>query len=196
MKEPDAKFKHASFEVTFRMPYETKMGESIAVLGSIEKLGLWKDIRYHLTWTEGHMWVSKEPLVVECCYFQYKYVLVEEDQLKAWERGIDRIADFEIEQDPTLREAAGLEKVNFFQSSTFGHQNGKNESVSLNDEWEILYLKFSIFTGENDDAKEMFLDLKMQQGDQLKKMSKIPRGKTGWMKSKYGKNVVPWECTI
>jgi hypothetical protein len=54
--------------------------------------------------------------------------------------------------------------------------------VSLNDEWEILYLKFSIFTGENDDAKEMSLELKMQQGDQVKKMSKVPRGKSGWMK--------------
>ena len=26
VKEPDAKFKHATYEVTFRMPYETKMG--------------------------------------------------------------------------------------------------------------------------------------------------------------------------
>jgi hypothetical protein len=40
-------------------------------------------------------------------------VLVEKGQLKAWERGIDRIADFEIEQDSTLREAAGLDKLNF-----------------------------------------------------------------------------------
>lgn len=68
--------------------------------------------------------------------------------------------------------------------------------MSLNDEWEILYLKFSIFTGENDDAKEVFLDLKMQEGDQLKPMAKVPRGKAGWMKAKYGKNVVPWECTV
>ena len=77
VKEPVPHFKHPTYEVTFRVPYETKMGESIAVLGSIEKLGLWKDIRYHLEWTEGHIWVSKEPLVVDCCYFQYKYVLVE-----------------------------------------------------------------------------------------------------------------------
>lgn len=108
-------------------------------------------------------------------------MLVEKGQLKAWERGIDRIADFEIEQDSTLREAAGLDKLNF-QSASRGQQKGTHQPVSLHDEWEILYLKFSIFTGENDDAKEMSLELKMQQGDQVKKMSKVPRGKSGWMK--------------
>ena len=52
-------------QVTFSIFYETKVGESICVLGSIEELGSWKEYKCHLTWTEGHIWVSKDPIITK-----------------------------------------------------------------------------------------------------------------------------------
>lgn len=72
------------------------MGESICVTGSIEELGKWKEYKCHLTWTEGHIWVTKEPLVTKSNKFFYKYALLNEGELVQWEMGIDRIADLSI----------------------------------------------------------------------------------------------------
>jgi hypothetical protein len=51
------------YSLTFKVYYETQMGESLAVLGNISQLGNWKkDIIYPLKWTPGHIWESIEPL--------------------------------------------------------------------------------------------------------------------------------------
>lgn len=64
------------FKVLFSVPYETKLGESIAVVGSLKELGRWKDIKVNLTWTEGHVWKLLSPLEVSEQVFSYKYALV------------------------------------------------------------------------------------------------------------------------
>lgn len=51
------------------------------MVGSIEELGVWKDYRYELKWTEGHIWCSTEPLIVTNPNFQYKYVLLEDQEM-------------------------------------------------------------------------------------------------------------------
>jgi hypothetical protein len=45
------------------------------VVGSIPELGNWKDIKCHLTWTSGHIWVLEKPLIVSEPYFVYKYIM-------------------------------------------------------------------------------------------------------------------------
>ena len=80
----------------FNVFYETQFHESIAVLGSAPELGRWKEYKYHLEWTEGHVWRSKEPFYTNSQFFKYKYILLKHGKFVKYERGIDRIADLEI----------------------------------------------------------------------------------------------------
>ena len=90
---------NCSYAIKFEVEYPTKFGESIGVIGSTEELGKWKQVKVHLKWTSGHLWVSKEPFITKESYFQFKYVLLSDMKLVHWERGIDRIADLEILAD-------------------------------------------------------------------------------------------------
>ena len=46
-----------SYSLTFKIKMETKMGESMSVVGSLNELGRWKDFRVaKMKWTEGHIW--------------------------------------------------------------------------------------------------------------------------------------------
>lgn len=44
-----------------------------------------------LKWTEGHIWVSEQPLITNRRHFLYKYRVLTEGELTNWERGVDRI---------------------------------------------------------------------------------------------------------
>ena len=74
----------------------TSFGQSLCVVGSIPELGSWREYKCHMQWTEGHVWVTKNPLVTSKSYFSYKYVLFQESKVKRWEKGIDRIADLRL----------------------------------------------------------------------------------------------------
>ena len=82
--------------------FETKMGENLYVLGSIEELGNWQDFTCKMTWTDGHIWVTND-LFVSASHFLYKYVVKsgesenpDEKGELTWESGYDRIADLAI----------------------------------------------------------------------------------------------------
>ena len=68
------------------------------MVGSIPELGSWKELKAHMTWTEGHVWVIDKPIVTNQPFFCYKYVLMDNDQkeMVKWEAGIDRIADLRL----------------------------------------------------------------------------------------------------
>jgi hypothetical protein len=45
-------------------------------------------------WTEGHIWKTTTPIHTDVAHFQYKYVVLHKvDEPKAWESGLNRIAD-------------------------------------------------------------------------------------------------------
>ena len=94
------------YALHFSIFYETIVGESISVVGSLEELGLWFDYECQLKWTEGHIWKSTEPVIVNKSYFEYKYVLLQEGQVIGWEEGVNRIAD--LEALPEVSDAAVL----------------------------------------------------------------------------------------
>lgn len=54
-----------------------------------------------MKWTEGHNWVSVNPLITNAFFFQYKYAILENEgsELVEWENGVDKIADLEIMPD-------------------------------------------------------------------------------------------------
>ena len=84
----------------FKIKYQTNFGEALCVVGSNEQLGFWKQFKCPLKWTDGHVWVSEQPIFIKSsdAIFQYKYVLLweEDSKLLNWEKGVDRIADLSI----------------------------------------------------------------------------------------------------
>ena len=85
-----------TYGLTLSIYYETNLGQSIGVIGSTEELGRWKEVKVHLKWKKGHVWVMEQPLLTKYQYFKYKYVLLKNDEIEKWESGIDRIADLEL----------------------------------------------------------------------------------------------------
>jgi len=86
----------AQYEVVFRVRYETIVGQSLYVMGSIPELGSWKEFVCPLTWSEGHFWQTEDFVVSSPC-FSYKYVVRNGGECEpTWEKGIDRIADLRI----------------------------------------------------------------------------------------------------
>ena len=67
------------------MKYETKPGETIGVLGSTKEFGCWDKYdmskAVHMKWNEGNIWTTKHPIMVSASYFQYKYIVIENNQL-------------------------------------------------------------------------------------------------------------------
>ena len=66
----------STYSLMLSIFYETVPGESICVVGSIPELGGWEDLKAHMTWTDGHVWVLNRPVITARPYFSYKYVLV------------------------------------------------------------------------------------------------------------------------
>ena len=94
-------YKNLTYQVTFRVNYETKPGETVCVLGSLPELGVWKEFKHHMKWTEGNIWESITPLQTHQFYFQYKYSLLQDKGTRQvdWETGVDRLADLELMPD-------------------------------------------------------------------------------------------------
>ena len=82
------------------MTYETQIGETLAVIGNIPELGQWDDFsKCKMKWTEGHKWVSDDIKISGKHFFLYKYVIIENEKVKRWERGANRVADLDILPD-------------------------------------------------------------------------------------------------
>ena len=79
--------------IKFEIKFDTKLGESLAVIGSLNELGLWKDNRaLKMEWNPGNVWKS-------CIYlnnynniidFEYKFIILENGHIKFWEDGNNR----------------------------------------------------------------------------------------------------------
>ena len=83
---------NSSYKLTLRIKFETKMGESLAVVGDIKELGSWNEFT-PMQWTEGHVWVLNNLAIKSKSYFSYKYVQMKDDKPEVWETGENRLAD-------------------------------------------------------------------------------------------------------
>ena len=68
---------HQSFSVNFKLKYVTVPGEDLYIIGDLPQLGANKELKYSLKWTDGHIWVSEQPLVTSTPFFSYRYVKVD-----------------------------------------------------------------------------------------------------------------------
>lgn len=76
------------YECEFSVQYETKFGENIIVVGSIEELGSWDPIKgLNLTWNPSHRWTGT--LKFSTLPFEYKYACKSAEET-TWEKGINR----------------------------------------------------------------------------------------------------------
>jgi len=75
------------YYLTLKIKYQTRIGESLCVVGDIEELGSWKNFVGKMRWTSGHMWVLEDLAVNSKPFFSYKYVLMKDERPLTWERG-------------------------------------------------------------------------------------------------------------
>jgi hypothetical protein len=56
------------------------MGQTVAVVGNIPELGMWKNNKLcQLQWSEGDIWKTEQPIVTSRPHFMYKYVTLDEN---------------------------------------------------------------------------------------------------------------------
>ena len=75
-----------SYELTMKIMMETKPGQSVAVVGSLNQLGRWKDFNMgKMKWTEGHIWTITIKVTKDTPVFMYKYVKMIDGRADTWE---------------------------------------------------------------------------------------------------------------
>jgi hypothetical protein len=82
------------YTVKFSIKYQTYPGQNIYIFGNIPELGSWKENKFKLKWSEGHVWKGKLELSEGIDFFTFKFVCMSEDnKFRRWEEGPDRIFD-------------------------------------------------------------------------------------------------------
>lgn len=133
-----------------------------------------------LKWNEGSIWTTKDPIVTNAPFFQYKYIIHKDGKLVRWEDGVDRIADCEIL--PEMTTSSGR----FYSHQTYPGPNVK--MCELLDTWEKYQIKFSCFSPFDDN--EVVMESHTPEIENLR-MIKTPRD-DHWLLNKYGVDIVPW----
>jgi hypothetical protein len=80
------------YTIKFSIKYSTQPGENIYIVGNLKELGNWKENKFKLKWTEGHIWKGKLNLPSEIENFSYKFICASDKQVR-WEEGPNRIFD-------------------------------------------------------------------------------------------------------
>ena len=177
------------YSVNLKIFYETIPGESICVLGSIPELGNWKEYKAHMKWTEGHIWVLEEPVLTSKPFFQYKYVLMDDEKTKMvkWEAGIDRIIDMRLL--PEIHNVDELKTEQTEPTKKTVTSTKKIKNVELIDEWESFRFRFSVFH-----PLEQQMSIASNRGELDGVMMQRASQPRNWMFSKYGQLMRPWDC--
>lgn len=106
------------YTISFSIKYETKFGQNIYLYGSIPELGDWKNRVAKLKWTTGHIWRLDLTLSSSIQYFEYKFVIADNDQL-IWEKGHNRL----------------------FSKRQYEH----DDHINLSAIWERFFITFMIY---------------------------------------------------
>lgn len=95
----------------------------MGVVGSIKELGSWKHCLFRLDQTNAGNWQSSQPFNISAHKFQYKYVILENYEIKAWEEPSKDNRAFDIEAILLNRDSK--------------HSLLTPKSFHLNDTWEV-----------------------------------------------------------
>ena len=81
-------------KINFEIKFDTFIGQSISIIGSIDKLGNWDEYKaLNMNWTEGNIWKANIEYD-DIKGFEYKFIFMENGAIKKWEDGINRIFSF------------------------------------------------------------------------------------------------------
>ena len=85
--------KFKTFE--FRIKFETQSGQEVYIFGDNDDFGFWKNQKFKLGWSEGHIWKKDYIININSNkIIKYKCVLVDNNSNKIiWEKGPNRILD-------------------------------------------------------------------------------------------------------
>ena len=77
--------------INFEIKYDTKMGESLSIIGSLNELGSWKQKKaLKMKWNEGNIWKVSLKFNNNIKDFEYKFIVIECNNVKYWEDGNNR----------------------------------------------------------------------------------------------------------
>jgi len=83
-----------TYSIKFSIKYQTSPGQNIYIFGSIKELGNWKENKFKLKWSEGHIWKGVLELPEHIDFFDFKFVCLSDDNtFKRWEEGPNRLFD-------------------------------------------------------------------------------------------------------
>ena len=79
-------------KINFQIKYDTRMGEDLAVIGSINELGNWEPYRaLKMNWNDGNIWKTVLYLRdMDILDFEYKFIVTCGGYVKRWEDGNNR----------------------------------------------------------------------------------------------------------
>ena len=162
-----------------KIPYETSFGEFLCVTGNIPELGSWKKFTCKLMWTEGHIWKTSSPIVTDVPHFQYKYVLLHKlDEPKAWENGLNRIADLRLLSD--LKQQSGAEDF---------------KTLELMDRWNQFCVKFSVMYPSLGYGEKIYIQGLSKDPAESMEMEESKEAYP-YLNHKYGRLVKPYKLSF
>ena len=111
-------------KIFFEVKFETRMGQSISVIGSIDKLGNWNESKaLNMNWNEGNIWKANMEFE-NIKGFEYKFIFMENGAIKQWEDGINRIF--------SLNQIRNLLEPNLIYGNFIKLNNIMNQSIEYN----------------------------------------------------------------
>lgn len=123
-------------KINFEIKFDTFFGQSISIIGSIDKLGNWNEYKaLNMNWNEGNIWKANiEDDNIKC--FEYKFIILENGIIKKWEDGINRY--FSLKQIKNLFESnllnGNIIKINNIMEQSIEY-NYNDYSLTIISEW-------------------------------------------------------------
>ena len=117
-------------KITFQMNYNTKPGEDLGVIGSMQELGNWDQNRaLRLSWNDGNIWKASINYNFEReKEFEFKFIFIENGRVKRWEDGNNRKLGFNQLKDiiePNIKEEFFVEFKNIDNKDIiYDHKEG------------------------------------------------------------------------
>ncbi len=123
-------------KINFEIKFDTFIGQSISIIGSIDKLGNWDECKtLNMNWTEGNIWKANIEYD-DNKGFEYKFIFMENGAIKKWEDGINRIFSFsQIKNilEPNLISGKIIKLNNIMNQSI--EYNYNDYSLTIISEW-------------------------------------------------------------
>ena len=117
-------------KITFQMNYNTKPGEDLGVIGSMQELGNWDQNRaLRMSWNDGNIWKASINYNFEReKEFEFKFIFIENGRVKRWEDGNNRKLGFNQLKDiiePNIKEEFFVEFKNIDNKDIiYDHKEG------------------------------------------------------------------------